>query len=61
MYNDCSQYYIRVGNSGSLWLRAVFFVDIEFRQSHYIEVKQGGIFYGTENVIWAGFWADWQY
>ena len=25
------------------------------KQSHYIEVAQGNIFYGTENEIWAGF------
>ena len=27
----------------------------DFRQNHYIEVTQGDIFYGTNNVIWAGF------
>ena len=26
-----------------------------WNQSHYIEVTQGDIFYGTEKVIWAGF------
>ena len=25
------------------------------KQSHYIEVAQGNIFYGTENEIWADF------
>ena len=34
---------------------AIWVKDMYANQSHYIEVVQGDIFMGRENVIWAGF------